>query len=255
MTSVEGPISRPWVIPSWISGLPALPIAQMRPSRIPMSALDDAPVIEDDGVGDDEIRRAFGSRRLRLSLPVANHLAASEDDLFAVAREVAFDLEDQAGVAETNTVAGGRTIEVGVGRSRDSQRGLCMNPRVRARSSAASRCSSSDPATSPLMPCTWRLPPRATRSTSRPSPGSKRSAVPAGMSSRQPYVRARSNTRKRFTSKKWVWDPTWIGRSPVLSIRRRTGDCPSFSSIGSDREKVFAGNHGASCGDGQRMGS
>ena len=37
MTSVEGPMMM--VTPGWVSGLPALPMASMRPSLRPMSAL------------------------------------------------------------------------------------------------------------------------------------------------------------------------------------------------------------------------
>ena len=39
MISVDGPMTRPVWIPDMMSGLPALPIATIRPSRIPMSAL------------------------------------------------------------------------------------------------------------------------------------------------------------------------------------------------------------------------
>ncbi len=39
MTSVDGPTTRSGCTPVMMSGLPALPMAAMRPSRIPMSAL------------------------------------------------------------------------------------------------------------------------------------------------------------------------------------------------------------------------
>ena len=39
MTSVPAPITIPFVTPAMMSGLPALPIPVMRPSRMPMSAL------------------------------------------------------------------------------------------------------------------------------------------------------------------------------------------------------------------------
>ena len=39
MISVDGPTTRSGCTPDMMSGLPALPIATMRPSRIPMSAL------------------------------------------------------------------------------------------------------------------------------------------------------------------------------------------------------------------------
>ena len=153
MISVDGPISSPCVIPSWISGLPALPIAQMRPSRMPTSALTMPQWSRMMALVMTRSGAPFGARRLRLPLAVADDLAAAEDDLFAVACEVAFDLEDQTGVAEPDAIAGGRTVQVGVRRSGNSHRGRSRNPRVRARSSAASRCSSRDPSTRPLMPC------------------------------------------------------------------------------------------------------
>ncbi len=46
--------------------------------------LDDAPVIENDGICDDCIHGALRTRTLRLSHPVADHLAAAELDLFAI---------------------------------------------------------------------------------------------------------------------------------------------------------------------------
>ncbi len=57
MTSVDGPITRAGSTPPMVSGLPALPMPTMRPSRIPMSALMTpqwsritAPVITTSGV-------------------------------------------------------------------------------------------------------------------------------------------------------------------------------------------------------------
>ena len=38
ITSVEAPITMPAVTPAMMSGLPALPMATMRPARMPMSA-------------------------------------------------------------------------------------------------------------------------------------------------------------------------------------------------------------------------
>ena len=61
-------------------------------------ALDDAPVVEDDGVGDDEIELRFGGRvgQRRLALAVADDLAAAELHFLAVDREVLLDLDDQS---------------------------------------------------------------------------------------------------------------------------------------------------------------
>jgi hypothetical protein len=71
MISVDGPIARPGVTPSWMSGLPALPIGADAAVAHADVRLHDAPVVEDDDVGDDEIGCAAGPRHLRLSLPVA----------------------------------------------------------------------------------------------------------------------------------------------------------------------------------------
>src|SRR5439155_14083393 len=61
-------------------------------------ALDDAPVIEHDGVGDDEVEHALARGGAGgLAHAVANHLAAPELDLVAVDGEVALDLDEELG--------------------------------------------------------------------------------------------------------------------------------------------------------------
>src|SRR4030095_9049828 len=97
------------------------------------------------------------------------------------------------------------------------------------------------PFTRPLIPYTVRVPPSATNSTSRVSPGSKRTAVPAAIFRRIPYAAARSKSSARFTSKKWQCDPTWIGRSPRLVTVTRAVERPSLGSIGSERRKYSPG--------------
>src|SRR5690606_19521636 len=69
--------------------------------------LDDAPVVDDERVGDHRVDRPFGAAHLRLAHAVADHLAAAELHLLAIDREVAFDLDDEVGVGEADTVAGG----------------------------------------------------------------------------------------------------------------------------------------------------
>ena len=83
---------------------------------------DDAPVVEDDGVGDDRVDRALGPAALALSHAVADHLAAAELDLLAVDRAVAFDLDDQLGVGEADAIAGGRPEHGGIGAAADRVR-------------------------------------------------------------------------------------------------------------------------------------
>src|SRR4029450_8988158 len=53
--------------------------------------LHNSPMIEDDRICDDEVRRARRTGGLRLPLTVTNDLAAAEHDLIAVASKVLFD--------------------------------------------------------------------------------------------------------------------------------------------------------------------
>ena len=103
------------VTPGWMSGLPALPMATMRPSLRPTSALHDAPVVEDQRIGDDGVDRALPVGDLALAHAVADHLAAAELHLLAVGGEILLDLDDEIGVGEPHAVAGGRAEHVGIG--------------------------------------------------------------------------------------------------------------------------------------------
>src|SRR5438874_2685635 len=58
-------------------------------------SLHDAPVIEDQRVGDHGIDRALGARALALAHAVADHLAAAELHLLAVGRVVLLDLDEE----------------------------------------------------------------------------------------------------------------------------------------------------------------
>src|SRR5262249_28853238 len=75
-------------------------------------ALDDSPVVDDDGVGDHQVamRRAHRLVQRALVLTVANRLAAAEDRLLAVVGVVVLDLDDQLRVGEADPVALGRAI-------------------------------------------------------------------------------------------------------------------------------------------------
>ena len=84
--------------------------------------LDDAPVVEDHGVGDDGVDGALGAGRLALPHAVADHLAAAELDLLAVDRAVALDLDDELGIGEPQPVAGRRPEHRGIGAARDRRR-------------------------------------------------------------------------------------------------------------------------------------
>ncbi len=77
--------------------------------------LDDAPVIDDERVGDDGVDRAFAAAELRLPHAVADDLAAAELHLLAIDGEILFHLDDQVGVGEADLVACGRAEHLGIG--------------------------------------------------------------------------------------------------------------------------------------------
>ena len=133
--------------------------------------LHDAPMVEDQRIGDDGVDRALGAAALALAHAVADHLAAAELHLLAIDREIALDLDEELGIGEPDAVAGGRPEHM-------------RHRRARAMRVAHLAVPSRGPATSPRKPWTIRAPAKATRRTSRLWPGSKRTAVPAGMSRR-----------------------------------------------------------------------
>ncbi len=84
--------------------------------------LHDAPVIDDQRVGDHQIERAvLGLARGggALAHAVANHLAAAERDLVAVDGVILLHFDDQLGVGQAHAVAGSRAVQVGVSAARD----------------------------------------------------------------------------------------------------------------------------------------
>ena len=85
---------------------------------------DDAPMVEDHGIGDDGVDGAVGAGRLPLPHAVADDLAAAELDLLAIDRAVALDLDDQFGVGEPQPIAGGRPEHRGIGLARNGRRHL-----------------------------------------------------------------------------------------------------------------------------------
>ena len=77
--------------------------------------LHDAPVVDDDGVGDDGVDGAARARHLALAHAVADHLAAAEFHLLAISGEILLDLDEKLGVGEPHPVALGRAEHVGIG--------------------------------------------------------------------------------------------------------------------------------------------
>jgi len=104
---------------------------------------DDAPVIEDERVGDDGVDGALRAGALALAHAVADHLAAAEFHLLAVDRAVGLDLDEELGVGEPHAVADGGPVHVRIGGAGDPD---------------AHGFFSSAPATAPWKPCTTRAP-------------------------------------------------------------------------------------------------
>ena len=67
--------------------------------------LDDAPMVDDQRIGDDGIDGALGAALLALAHAVADHLAAAELHLLAIDRVVVLDLDDELGIGEPQAVA------------------------------------------------------------------------------------------------------------------------------------------------------
>ena len=81
--------------------------------------LHDAPVVEDQRIGDDGVDRALLVGDLRLAHAVADHLAAAELHLLAVGGEILLHLDDEVGVGEPHAVAGGGSEHVDIGAALD----------------------------------------------------------------------------------------------------------------------------------------
>ena len=80
---------------------------------------DDAPVVEDQRVGDDGVDRTLFVGDLALAHAVADHLAAAEFHLLTVAGEILLHLDDDIGVGEPYPVAGRRPEHVSVDGTRE----------------------------------------------------------------------------------------------------------------------------------------
>src|SRR5690606_28954728 len=101
---------------------------------------------------------------------------------------------------QTYAVAGGGAVHVAVRATRDFEAHaevsgvVVRKERSVARFNAAAAAGpSTGPSMRPLPPRTIRAPASATRRTLLRSPGSKRTAVPLGMSRRKPTAAPRSN--------------------------------------------------------------
>ena len=76
--------------------------------------LYDPPMIDDQRIGDHGIGCALSVGDLRLAHAVTDHLAAAEFHFLAVDGEILLNLDDEIGVRQPHTVAGGRPEHVGI---------------------------------------------------------------------------------------------------------------------------------------------
>ncbi len=114
--SVDGPMTRPGVTPSMVSGLPGLAQGDDPAVAHAHVGLDHAPVVEHDRPGDDQVRGALGPGGDRLAHRLADDLAAAEDRLVAgqragAAAAVLGDLDQQVGVGQPDPVPGRRPVQ------------------------------------------------------------------------------------------------------------------------------------------------
>ncbi|MNF83857.1 hypothetical protein D3C84_661930 [compost metagenome] len=76
--------------------------------------LDDAPVVDDQRVGDQGVDH-FGGQQLALTLAVTDDFAATEFHFFAVGGEVLFHFDPQLGIGQAHLVTDSGAEHVGVG--------------------------------------------------------------------------------------------------------------------------------------------
>ena len=101
--------------------------------------LHDAPVVEDQRVGDHGVDGALRARALALAHAVADHLAAAELHLLAVDRVVLLDLDEELGVGQPHLVARRRAEHAGIGRARDARRAFVRRADLGDRARACPR--------------------------------------------------------------------------------------------------------------------
>src|SRR6266567_4211662 len=76
---------------------------------------DDAPMIDNQGVGDDQIQctvSTYSCRLATLAHAVANHLAATKRNFITVDGKILLDLDDQFCIRQAYPIADGRAVQV-----------------------------------------------------------------------------------------------------------------------------------------------
>ena len=130
ITSVPGPMT---IVNAWLDvGIAGLADSRNAPILEADVSLHDAPVVEDQRVGDDRVD-GFAARPLRLAHAVANDLAATELHFVAVDREVALDFDDELGVRKPDPVPGRGTEHLGVSAARDLHASFRLTPGATSR--------------------------------------------------------------------------------------------------------------------------
>ena len=156
----------------------------------PDVGLEDAGPVDHQRIGDDAVERVLVGRARHLAHAVAQDLAAAELALVAVGGLVSLDAGDEVGIAEPDPVAGSGPEEVGIVAALEiPAHGVSSfpNPSEIARSTArAPLAGSIGPSASAFPPRAIFAPANATSCTVLRSPGSNRTALPAGMSRRMP---------------------------------------------------------------------
>ena len=77
--------------------------------------LHNAPMVNDQGIGDHGINRTVPVRDLTLAHTIANDLAAAKFDLLAIDREIFLDFNHEGRIGKTNAVACGGTEHIRIG--------------------------------------------------------------------------------------------------------------------------------------------
>ena len=154
--------------------------------------LDHAPVVEDQRAGDDQIGRALPAARCGRDWPIDSRITLPPPNTASSppAHRSSLDLDQQVGVGQADAVAGGRAVQPPVAGRARSQPSPAPTHRGAPRPRRAGR-----------PRCGRRR--SAPASTLRAMPGSKRTDVPAAMSSRWPRAASRSNSSAGLASAKW----------------------------------------------------
>ena len=140
MISVDGPMTRSGWTPSMVSGLPALPMPTMRPSRMPMSALTMPQWSRIDRAGDDDVGRALGAGRAATGPSTRGSPCRRRTRPRRRRRSGPRSTSiEQVGVGQPDPVAGGRAVQVRRSAARSSSSGSAVERTGRPRRAGRGR--------------------------------------------------------------------------------------------------------------------